>query len=109
CSIRVCSLQIATHHRRSLLPSTTLFRSKAEVAHVEVGVALVQNVPHLPHDDPVDLVGVLPHDGAQGPADGAQAGAWFLHRVLGLDRKSTRLNSSHDSISYAVFCLKKKK
>src|SRR3989449_5981858 len=29
-------------------------------------------------------------------------------RVLGLDRKSTRLNSSHGYISYAVFCLKKK-
>src|SRR2546428_2007512 len=28
---------------------------------------------------------------------------------LGIDRKSTRLNSSHDQISYAVFCLKKKK
>src|SRR5206468_12506923 len=33
------------------------------------------------------------------------------HRLLGSleDRKSTRLNSSHDQISYAVFCLKKKK
>src|SRR5689334_24219853 len=30
-------------------------------------------------------------------------------RVRGRDRKSTRLNSSHSSISYAVFCLKKKK
>src|SRR3989440_7806547 len=30
-------------------------------------------------------------------------------RVILLDRKSTRLNSSHDQISYAVFCLKKKK
>src|SRR3712207_7165557 len=30
-------------------------------------------------------------------------------RVLDLDRKSTRLNSSHANISYAVFCLKKKK
>src|SRR5206468_12147229 len=29
--------------------------------------------------------------------------------AIGLDRKSTRLNSSHDQISYAVFCLKKKK
>src|SRR2546421_1629942 len=29
--------------------------------------------------------------------------------MFGLDRKSTRLNSSHDQISYAVFCLKKKK
>src|SRR4051794_41549484 len=31
------------------------------------------------------------------------------HRATGRDRKSTRLNSSHPSISYAVFCLKKKK
>src|SRR3712207_8929202 len=35
-------------------------------------------------------------------ASGAQA-------VIGVDRKSTRLNSSHANISYAVFCLKKKK
>src|SRR5699024_11952816 len=33
----------------------------------------------------------------------------FKFRFLGVDRKSTRLNSSHVSISYAVFCLKKKK
>src|SRR5205085_5913902 len=32
-----------------------------------------------------------------------------LHRLVELDRKSTRLNSSHSQISYAVFCLKKKK
>src|SRR5207253_10840090 len=32
-----------------------------------------------------------------------------VHRAGGLDRKSTRLNSSHVAISYAVFCLKKKK
>src|SRR3712207_9511353 len=32
----------------------------------------------------------------------------LAHRLLGLDRKSTRLNSSHANISYAVFCLKKK-
>src|SRR5438128_8810452 len=31
------------------------------------------------------------------------------HAAVGADRKSTRLNSSHGSISYAVFCLKKKK
>src|SRR4051794_41678896 len=38
---------------------------------------------------------------------------WYVQRFLRLretaDRKSTRLNSSHPSISYAVFCLKKKK
>src|SRR5216683_5031236 len=33
----------------------------------------------------------------------------LLARVRAQDRKSTRLNSSHDQISYAVFCLKKKK
>src|SRR5258708_14725941 len=47
--------------------------------------------------------------------DVAQRHRWTLrqrHRQLvrgGLDRKSTRLNSSHQIISYAVFCLKKKK
>src|SRR3712207_8908979 len=35
--------------------------------------------------------------------------ATFDGDALGLDRKSTRLNSSHANISYAVFCLKKKK
>src|SRR3712207_9055068 len=33
----------------------------------------------------------------------------IIGTVMGLDRKSTRLNSSHANISYAVFCLKKKK
>src|SRR5256885_3598683 len=33
----------------------------------------------------------------------------IIDRVVGVDRKSTRLNSSHLVISYAVFCLKKKK
>src|SRR5438067_9974918 len=44
-------------------------------------------------------VNSLQHVGRQGRVDGHP----------GLDRKSTRLNSSHVSISYAVFCLKKKK
>src|SRR5260221_3301872 len=34
---------------------------------------------------------------------------WTHHANQGIDRKSTRLNSSHTVISYAVFCLKKKK
>src|SRR5206468_9703676 len=36
-------------------------------------------------------------------------GAIFILGIVLVDRKSTRLNSSHDQISYAVFCLKKKK
>src|SRR2546430_11755179 len=39
----------------------------------------------------------------------ARGAKFFLRGVLRLDRKSTRLNSSHSQISYAVFCLKKKK
>src|SRR5690242_5091109 len=44
-----------------------------------------------------------------GPRDRLASGIGEYDRVLGGDRKSTRLNSSHMSISYAVFCLKKKK
>src|SRR2546430_9906633 len=40
---------------------------------------------------------------------GADIAMAFDHVVPGGDRKSTRLNSSHSQISYAVFCLKKKK
>src|SRR5690348_18078175 len=46
--------------------------------------------------------------GARGVAALGALAACPLHG-LGRDRKSTRLNSSHPSISYAVFCLKKKK
>src|SRR5438445_7091146 len=42
-------------------------------------------------------------------ADRAAAGRCTADRHLSEDRKSTRLNSSHANISYAVFCLKKKK
>src|SRR2546421_12914498 len=41
--------------------------------------------------------------------DRPEPGHYTQTRVIDLDRKSTRLNSSHDQISYAVFCLKKKK
>src|SRR5438309_1354685 len=46
-------------------------------------------------------------DRAVGVVPGQQVGGHLLQH--GEDRKSTRLNSSHSSISYAVFCLKKKK
>src|SRR5437879_11030814 len=71
--------------RSTLFPYTTLFRSRPAVVHAAVGVGLdpVQRVQHDP---------VVPE----------------RHLVV-LDRKSTRLNSSHRCISYAVFCLKKKK
>src|SRR5688572_31759498 len=70
--------------RSTLFPYTTLFRSLGE-AQVEAEVHQVQ-------DDE-------PEDDEAGP----------VHHVVRRDRKSTRLNSSHSQISYAVFCLKKKK
>src|SRR2546428_5930825 len=73
--------------RSTLFPYTTLFRS------VPVGAA--------GSNDPVTPVGALPRLNV--------TAAVKLVRVMVTDRKSTRLNSSHDQISYAVFCLKKKK
>src|SRR5437899_7440205 len=72
-------LMIRRPPRSTLFPYTTLFRSHDDEHH---------------HRDPEDA-GVDADDVA-----GIRAGA---------DRKSTRLNSSHLGISYAVFCLKKKK
>src|SRR2546427_3641097 len=50
-----------------------------------------------------------PRSFALNPAIGHAEGRVSVHAAHGKDRKSTRLNSSHSQISYAVFCLKKKK
>src|SRR3712207_7835470 len=83
-------LMIRRPPRSTLFPYTTLFRSGAVMAHFHV-VAGATETPALP------IVRKIT------PADLKEALA------RGLDRKSTRLNSSHANISYAVFCLKKKK
>src|SRR3712207_7578795 len=73
--------------RSTLFPYTTLFRSRPGAVH-------------------------LPPPGARPRADpGPDGERLHRHRLRdgdGPDRKSTRLNSSHANISYAVFCLKKK-
>src|SRR2546428_9058087 len=80
--------------RSTLFPYTTLFRSNV---HAPVGKAsfaedkLLENARTFLRE----LVRAKP---------AATKGAYIKR-----DRKSTRLNSSHDQISYAVFCLKKKK
>src|SRR2546427_3652120 len=51
----------------------------------------------------------LPASGCEGACAGADTAGLEDMGNLFLDRKSTRLNSSHSQISYAVFCLKKKK
>src|SRR3989442_11857603 len=83
--------------RSTLFPYTTLFRSAN--ANTALG-ALSNNVAHL---DGCREPG-NPRD--RRPSTGPRS---WVHGPIGTDRKSTRVNSSHANISYAVFCLKKKK
>src|SRR2546429_7163117 len=69
--------------RSTLFPYTTLFRSSFRLRH---GTRVLLDAPAV-----------------------NGAGAELSRLEVALDRKSTRLNSSHGYISYAVFCLKKKK
>src|SRR5690349_22305019 len=88
--------------RSTLFPYTTLFRSAIRLRHrrhPRHRARLAGELAHVVLDlDPVVLL--EPEHGV--PPDA-------LHRDGRGDRKSTRLNSSHVEISYAVFCLKKKK
>src|SRR3712207_8353457 len=88
--------------RSTLFPYTTLFRSCGPL----------EALPHAADPDREDPGVQATHRGR-----GAQEALSLLHRGLPRarrrlerppDRKSTRLNSSHANISYAVFCLKKK-
>src|SRR5699024_12302354 len=79
--------------RPTLFPYTTLFRSFPE------NIKLCCPLPHIADD-----IGLQVIMGAAGTCSRSGAG-----NGVRIDRKSTRLNSSHVSISYAVFCLKKKK
>src|SRR3712207_7677840 len=90
--------------RSTLFPYTTLFRS---VADAEGGhAALEQGRVDLRRALGVDARGAAgEHDRRRPPLQDLRR----RHRRGDEDRKSTRLNSSHANISYAVFCLKKKK
>src|SRR3712207_7352196 len=85
--------------RSTLFPYTTLFRSQGDLLELTI---------HQPA--PLDQLGrelLADESGSAGDQDthgdaSRTVGRWPL------DRKSTRLNSSHANISYAVFCLKKK-
>src|SRR5438128_7972865 len=86
-----------------LFPYTTLFRSYAHVTYffncgVETPYPCEERV--LVPSQQVPTYDLMPEMSAPGVTD-------VLCKAI--DRKSTRLNSSHGSISYAVFCLKKKK
>src|SRR3712207_9001649 len=82
--------------RSTLFPYTTLFRSPRRRHQRREGGFLGGELTCGPHPTP-----------CHGPnGEGVQPGRGLAERG---DRKSTRLNSSHAHISYAVFCFKKKK
>src|SRR2546426_7733385 len=86
--------------RSTLFPYTTLFRSPTCALHEGA-----ETRDGLAHDQGLHLV--CPFVGVQRFGIGEEAGDVVVE--LDADLKSTRLNSSHLVISYAVFCLKKKK
>src|SRR3712207_8197670 len=93
--------------RSTLFPYTTLFRSLTELEErVEIEAPPGDRVPEAA---PVFRVRAA-DDHAVGRVDGPVIVGVEKDRLpVVRDRKSTRLNSSHANISYAVFCLKKKK
>src|SRR3712207_7343779 len=96
-------LMIRRPPRSTLFPYTTLFRSR----HAGVADPCAGRRPHCPVGYVRPGRPDLPRSSlVQSHAcDDGSSGA----RRVSRDRKSTRLNSSHANISYAVFCLKKKK
>src|SRR5258707_5411115 len=86
-------LMIRRPPRSTLFPYTTLFRSPLQIHPNPASVSAGENVAWELYYDGRD-------DHSEDPI------AWIIYFR---DRKSTRLNSSHANISYAVFCLKKKK
>src|SRR3989449_3954987 len=91
--------------RSTLFPYTTLFRSVDLPLHFKFEILEEPSLNGDPH--PVQLKITLV--GEVGREEGPIVGLDLGPEVHPQDRKSTRLNSSHGYISYAVFCLKKKK
>src|SRR3712207_7752173 len=92
--------------RPTLFPSAPLFRSEPALAvhRLESGV---HRRADIVEDRAVERAAEL--QPIRLGEEGAELAKLGVDLALALDRKSTRLNSSHANISYAVFCLKKKK
>src|SRR2546427_4969500 len=88
-------LMIRRPPRSTLFPYTTLFRSTGWLSLVAVFAYM--------------LISAAVYFLYTGPGYLRYLREIVLFLPIGVDRKSTRLNSSHSQISYAVFCLKKKK
>src|SRR3712207_7633129 len=88
--------------RSTLFPSTTLFRCPLHAARVVRPGESVTVAAYGP------MVRTALDAAAAAGQEGTSIEVVDLRSLSPLDRKSTRLNSSHANISYAVFCLKKK-
>src|SRR5687768_18062096 len=98
-------LMIRRPPRSTLFPYTTLFRSKPAgiVGPKPTDAQVKAGTPPAEEKPPLFQVILRPSEAATSSMRAGPTGKGEL------DRKSTRLNSSHGYISYAVFCLKKKK
>src|SRR3712207_8571836 len=92
--------------RSTLFPYTTLFRSLKNQENTILVEASGRHV-HLSQEH-IDLLFGKGYELTK-VKELSQPGQYACKERVSLDRKSTRLNSSHANISYAVFCLKKKK
>src|SRR5436189_3609424 len=88
--------------RSTLFPYTTLFRSLCASTIESARILLLSGIANSSGQVGKNLMDHVMGGGANGRIDGP------VDKDT-IDRKSTRLNSSHRCISYAVFCLKKKK
>src|SRR3712207_7567302 len=95
--------------RSTLFPYTTLFRSQGTVQGLVPAQSFDEGCPEEDEQE-------ARHEGDPGckqpsecPGHEGRQRSWIPEGTHEADRKSTRLNSSHANISYAVFCLKKKK
>src|SRR3712207_9005414 len=104
---RVFFLMIRRPPRSTLFPYTTLFRS-IEQEELDMMEKNLQDEIRILHDEVKKrVIQMLQNQTLRADAYDEYGRERLLKK--GTDRKSTRLNSSHANISYAVFCLKKKK
>src|SRR5207249_7857102 len=94
--------------RPTLFPYTTLFRSAPTGRRIKYG-ELAADAARMPVPESVVLKRAVDFKLIGTPAKRLDTPSKVNGSAVYGDRKSTRLNSSHVSISYAVFCLKKKK